>query len=145
MSVPSFYFTLLRNPTDPISYPSIFVTITCYFVAAVFYNRVVLGLRGREQLPSFSLSGLSSLKDFITGCVYRREQTGQSWGSWDRDRTGFGRLATDEQEAMMNGRFSIDEEDEGAQDNQLLRSGVPPGIHGGSGANGMGSDGVIRL
>lgn len=83
----------------------------------------------------------------MVGCVSRRQsQTAQSWGSWDRDRTGFGRLATDEQEAMMDGRFSLDEEDEGARDNQILASGIPPTAnHGGFGGNGMGSDGVIRL
>lgn len=129
------------------SNPSAFstlVTIACYLVAAVFYNRVVLGLRGREQLPTFSLSGLGSLKDLLAQCVSRKEShSGPSWGSWHRDRNGFGRLPTEEEEeAMMNGRFSIDEEDAGARDNQLLQSGIPPGMHDGSAAA---HSGTIRL
>ncbi|KAF8323793.1 mannose 6-phosphate receptor domain-containing protein [Clavulina sp. PMI_390] len=117
----------------------VLVTITCYFAAAVFYNRLVLGLRGREQLPTFSFAGLTSLKDFLMSCFSRRDtQRGQSWGSWNGDRSGFGRLARDEEEeAIMNGRFSIDEEDEGARDaTPLQTNGLPAG---------MGSDGAIRL
>jgi cation-dependent mannose-6-phosphate receptor len=119
-------------------------------VAAIFYNRIVLGLRGREQLPTFSLYGLYSLKDFLVSCVARRREgpSAPSWGSWRRDRNGFGRLPTEEEEAMFNGRFSIDEDDEGARDNQILASGIPPNFAasgGGSGANGDAHEGAIRL
>lgn len=127
----------------------IFVTFLCYFGAAIFYNRVVLGLRGREQLPTFSLHGLYSLKDFLVSCLGRRrnEPSGPSWGSWRRNRNGFGGLPTEE-EAMFNGRFSIDDDDDGARDNQELRSGIPPNFSG-SGennrVNGGAHEGGIRL
>jgi len=127
----------------------IFVTFLCYFGAAIFYNRVVLGLRGREQLPTFSLYGLYSLKDFLVSCLGRRrnEPSGPSWGSWRRNRNGFGGLPTEE-EAMFNGRFSIDDDDDGARDNQELRSGIPPNFSGSgenSGVNGGAHEGGIRL
>lgn len=71
-----------------------------------------------------------------------------SWGSWRRGQDGFGRLPTEEEEAMFNGRFSIDEDDEGARDNQILTSGIPPNFAAGgrtSGANGSTHEGAIRL
>lgn len=126
---------------------SILLTLVCYFVAAVFYNRVVLGLRGRQQLPTFSLHGLYSLKDFLVSCIARRSHGPDvpSWGSWRRDRYRFGRLPTEEEEAMFNNRFSFDEDDDGARDNQILQSGVPPNFAGSGGRSGGVPEGGIRL
>jgi len=44
-------------------------------------------------------------------------------------------VSAEEEEAIVDGRFSLDEDDEGARDNHPLESGIPPGVH----------EGIIRL
>jgi len=104
-----------------------FIALLVYIIGATFYNRVVLGLRGWEQLPTFSLSGA---RDFLSECVARRshaDSTQPSWGSWrnSRYRSGYGRMATEE-EAIANTRFSLDDDEEGARDAQPLSNVMPP-------------------
>ncbi|KAF8336375.1 mannose-6-phosphate receptor binding domain-containing protein [Cantharellus anzutake] len=116
-----------------------FVAFLAYFLGATFYNRMVLGLRGWEQLPTFTLSGL---RDFLSECVTRRSRNDfsqPSWGSWRNSggRNGYGRLAAEEQEAIAHTRFSLDEDEEGAGDARPLTDIAPP--HPTSG------DGIIRL
>jgi len=127
----------------------ILLTLVCYFTAAVCYNRMVLGLRGREQLPTFSLSGLFSLKDFLVARRRERDPSAPSWGSWRRDRNGFGGLPTEEEEAMLNGRFSIDDDDEGgARHSQALQDGTSRNLGNGGEGSGANEDthaGRIRL
>lgn len=98
---------------------------------------MVLGLRGWEQLPTFSLSGT---RDFLSGCVARRsraDSTQPSWGSWRNSRyqSGYGRMATEEEEAIANTRFSLDDDEEGARDAQPLSNVMPP----------VSGDGISRL
>ncbi len=118
---------------------STFIALLVYIIGATSYNRVVLGLRGWEQLPTFSLSGL---RDFLSECVARRSRTNlsqPSWGSWRNPgyRSGYGRVAAEEEEAIANTRFSLDDDEEGARDAQPLSDVIPP--HPVSG------DGTIRL
>lgn len=129
--------TVLRHPYLSFAPTSVFMTLAVYFSAAIFYNRVVLGLKGRESLPRLNFSWLTSLKSLFSCGFLRRRNADQSeptWGSWQRGgQRGFSRLPTDEEEAMLGGdnrRFSIEEEDEGARDNPILSSGVPPAHEG---------------
>jgi len=113
-----------------------FIAFFAYVVAATFYNRLVLGLRGWEQVPKFTCGGLCNVRPGRLFGSRPRDLSEPTWGSWRRDRSGYGRISAEEVEAMADGRFSLDEEDEGERDNQLLESGIPP-----SG----GHDSVIRL
>src|SRR5258708_10998059 len=118
---------------------STFIALLVYIIGATSYNRVVLGLRGWEQLPTFSLSGL---RDFLSECVARRSRTNlsqPSWGSWRNPgyRSGYGRVAAEEEEAIANTRFSLDDDEEGARDAKPLSDVIPP--------NPVSGDGTIRL
>jgi len=110
----------------------IFIAFLAYVVAATFYNRLVLGLRGWEQLPKFTGWGLCNIRPGRWFGSRAQNSSEPSWGSWRRDRSGYGQVSDEEVQGIVDGRFSLDEEDEAARDNRPLDSGIPPsGIHGG--------------
>jgi len=120
----------------------VFIAFLVYITAATAYNRMVLGLRGWDQIPRMSLFSFSDARDFVYRCRSRNRSRGYeeppNWGSWGRDGGAAGPLLgreEDDEEAGIDGRFSLDEDDE--RDNQPLRSVTPPPLVGG--------DGIIRL
>ncbi|KAG9019401.1 hypothetical protein FRB90_002911 [Tulasnella sp. 427] len=105
----------------------IFIAFLVYAVGIFAYNRYVLGLRGADQLPSFSFMSLSSVTSCFHGFVDTvqdrfdelrsrpRYGGGGQFGSWGRGRraSAYGR-PPEEAQGIAEPRFSLeDEEDDG--------------------------------
>lgn len=137
----------LRNrcliPSVPNS--SLFVALLVYIFGAFIYNRFVLGLRGKDQIPALSIIPVSSTLSFFRNGLHSVQDRvdswrsgghssvgdGKKWGSWGagNQRNGFSRLPREEEEAIIEGRFSVDddEEDGPVMYNDIHRTGaVPP-------------------
>lgn len=139
------------------------VALVAYAIAAVVYNRYVLGLRGADQLPSLPISTLFAVPALILSFFRRRgTSTGPASSgfrrgiprSWQQSgpRSGYVGLPTDDEEAARplngdageNGPFSLDDDEiderdlQGPSEVSHHRNNLPNGA-------GMSSDGVIRL
>lgn len=106
----------------------IFIAFLVYAVGVFMYNRYVLGLRGADQLPSFSFISISSITSCAHGFIEAvqdrvdelrsrpRYGGGGQFGSWGRGRgsSAYGRLPREEEQGITEPRFSVeDEEDDG--------------------------------
>ncbi|KAG8898508.1 hypothetical protein FRC01_010887 [Tulasnella sp. 417] len=126
--VPGFLYPASDPDNLTMNSRSIFIAFLVYAVGVFMYNRYVLGLRGADQLPSFSFISISS----ITSCAHGFIETvqdrvdelrsrpryggGGQFGSWGRGRgsSAYGRLPREEEQGIAEPRFSLeDEEDDG--------------------------------
>ncbi|KAG8879312.1 hypothetical protein FRB98_005751 [Tulasnella sp. 332] len=107
----------------------LFVAFLVYIFGGLLYNRYALGLRGQEQIPPISCIPLSSTLLSLQNIFYTIQDKwdsfrsdsggyggggGKQWGSWrgGNQRDGFSRLPREEEEAIMDERFSLEEEEE---------------------------------
>jgi len=121
----------------------LFVALLVYVFGVFIYNRYVLGLRGKDQIPALSIIPVSSTVSYIKSTFHSIQDRvdscrsgsnssggdGKQWGSWraSNQRNGFSRLPREEEEAIIEGRFSEDEEDGPVLYNDIHRTGaVPP-------------------
>ncbi|KAF8515797.1 mannose-6-phosphate receptor binding domain-containing protein [Hysterangium stoloniferum] len=144
------------------------VLLLTYIVAGVVYRRLVLGYRGLDQFPRFSLIPISSLPHYWSEFVdwisdLRDHFRGGVRDLWPRSRAtsggthptrwrsrsdGFSPLAREEEEAMFrdgpdgpDARFSLEEEDIGSAQELVDPAPPPPAKTNGDEHNG----GAIRL
>lgn len=124
------------------------ILLIAYIIAGGFYNYTVLGLRGLDIVPRYSLFSFRDTIDFCRDCFERiKERSSGSlhlgnggMGGWRRPTTGGGYrgLSDEEQAGMLSGPPGfLDEEDEEDEE--------PPHPAGGTAPAGVDSNGVIRL
>ncbi|KAJ3540007.1 hypothetical protein NM688_g6286 [Phlebia brevispora] len=116
-----------------------------YIIAGMFYNYFILGLRGGDVFPRYSLFSFRDTVQLFRRCIGRVKEQSESlhfgsggMGSWGSRTNGRyrGLASSHEEEAgMLSGPPGyLDEEDEEEEEHQ-----------NGSRPQGMDSDGTIRL
>lgn len=121
------------------------VLLLAYIVVGGFYNYTVLGLRGLDIIPRYSLFSLQDTINFLQMCFERiKERSSNSIhfgsggaGGWRRPGNGGYRGLDEEQSGMLSGPPGfLDEDDEDEAEHAGPVNGQTAG---------MDPNGVIRL
>ena len=115
-----------------------------YIVIGSIYNYSVLGLRGLDILPRYSLFSLRDTINFFQICIGKIKQRSSDgmhfgnggMGGWRRPGNGGYRGLDEEQAGMLSGPPGFLDEDDEDEPEHPAENGR---------AAGMDSDGVIRL
>jgi cation-dependent mannose-6-phosphate receptor len=92
-----------------------FAGLLAYIAALTYYNHFVLGLRGLEQFPRISICSFSDTRDFfysIWARIQRERAYGFGSGGRNFSSNGYNALSSEEEEAMVGPRFSLESDDD---------------------------------